>query len=564
MFRLLGLIALCSFQQSIDFDIDLPDYFGEFMVNADASYTAKSVQPLAAVKIARYDISSSGVYLDSVLSDIRNRQWQPLKKSYPSMQILDWRGKLSILDGGGFEISFGDSIVLQRIAIHKTTMVVISWESPANNLDAARKCLDSFVIPETWLASNLVVNDIYRGNGPKGLAADYPGTLAISVSLADSNTTNLLNFQVAFVADEDAPQYKWQLPELAVNGQILETGAVRYQLALNSENDSSIPNGVFRLNENDLMAFDPLWLALPAFDNDLEYTSPAWQLNLEYAPHLIAVSAPMVHVELNKDTKLKNSRTQMVPSGQSWPFFAVANYRSQQTDDFNWFLRLDSKSKLPDEAVTELLALDALLSKRLGAHKLPFTVASFPYSGDRLFSGLLVFDEQRGWFDSPSDTTIDEFSRRVHLARSLCEYRFGIECHGLGSASLFLTRSLAEYLAYKLLLAASYSDEAQSMLDFWRLNEKNGGEMTQALSITQVYDLYGARRLLSFGATVWMDIASKLGDAKFNELCQSIYGTAGYTASDLSKMLTQLQGNLDWPQYFQQHIFGNKALPKTK
>jgi hypothetical protein len=60
-----------------------------------------------------------------------------------------------------------------------------------------------------------------------------------------------------------------------------------------------------------------------------------------------------------------------------------------------------------------------------------------------------------------------------------------------------------------------------------------------------------------------MDIASKLGDSKFNKLCQSIYATEGYTASDLSKMLTQLQGNLDWQQYFQQHIFGNKALPKN-
>ena len=147
MFSLLGLIALCSFQQGHEFDINLPSYFGEFRSDAAASFIAKSTEPLAAVKVARYDISSSGAHLDSVLSDIRKRQWQPMAQSYPSMVIANWRGKVSVLDGGGFDITTSDSIILQRIAIHETLMVVISWESPLSKSDDARKCLDSFVIP---------------------------------------------------------------------------------------------------------------------------------------------------------------------------------------------------------------------------------------------------------------------------------------------------------------------------------------------------------------------------------------------------------------------------------
>ena len=564
MFSLLGLIALCSLQQGIEFDINLPNYFGKFQSAGDASFIAKSTKPLAAVKVERFELSSSGVHLDSVLNDIRKRQWQPMAQSYDSMVITPWSGNVSVLDGGGFDITTSDSIILQRIAIHETLMVLISWESPLRNSVDGRKCLDSFVIPQSWLASHLVVNDIYRGNGAHGLARDYPGTLAISVSLSNSNATNLIDIEVSFVGHENAPTFEWKLPELAIDGKVLDSGAIHYQLALNTGDDISTPNGIFRLNENDLIAFDPLWLAVPKFANDVEYLSPAWQLNIEYAPHLIAVSAPMIKAELNEKRKLKYSLTQIVPSGNSWPFFAVANYRARKVDDFKWFLRLDSKSKLPDDVIEDILLLDKVLDNLLGEHKTPFTVSSFPYSGDRLFSGLLVLDEQRGWFDSPTDTSIDNFSRRVHLARILCEYRFGIESRGRGSAKLFLTRSLAEYFAQQLLEKSGYEDEAKSMSDFWASNESNAGGLPQALSLTPVNDLYGARRLLSYGAIVWENIASRLGADKFNELCKQIYLKPAYSADDILKMLMQTAPDNDWSKYFQQHIFGNQLLRSDK
>ena len=215
---------------------------------------------------------------------------------------------------------------------------------------------------------------------------------------------------------------------------------------------------------------------------------------------------------------------------------------------------------MPDGVISELLLLEKVLDAQLGTHKIPFTVSSFPYSGDRLFSGLLVFDEQRGWFDAPMDTSIDSFSRRVHLARILCEYRFGIESTGRGSAKMFLTRSLAEYLAQQLLEGAGYDDEAKSMSDFWKLNESNAGGLPQALSLTPVNDLYGARRLLSYGAIVWANIASKLGTEDFNELCRQIYSKPAYSADELLKMLMQASPDNDWSKYFQQHVFGNQLL----
>ena len=138
MFSLLGLFALCSFQQGLEFDINLPNYFAEFQPDGDASFTAKSTEPLAIVKVARYEISISGVHLESVLNDIRKRQWQPMAQNYPSMAITDWSGKVSVLDGGGFDVTTSDSIILQRIAIHETLMVVITWESPRSKSDDAR------------------------------------------------------------------------------------------------------------------------------------------------------------------------------------------------------------------------------------------------------------------------------------------------------------------------------------------------------------------------------------------------------------------------------------------
>ncbi|MFT7517583.1 MAG: hypothetical protein ACI84O_001378 [Myxococcota bacterium] len=565
MFSLLGVITLfCCQQTAVEFEIELPSYFGEFTVNADASFSAKSTQPLAAVKVSRFEIGASGAFLDSVLKDIRQRQWQPFTKTYPALSIKDWRGKVSMLDGGGFEVAFNGSTILQRIAIKETLMVVISWEAPSTYAEQGRECLNSFVIPRQWLSTQLATSDMYQGNGPRGIAQQYPGTLAINVSLKNINSSKMMDFEVVFIGDDNAPEFKWQLPDFAVNVSELINGGIHYQLAANDIQDANSANGIFRFSENDVTAFDPLWLALPAFDSDIEYTSPAWQLKLEYAPHLIAVSAPMQKVELNESARYKESLTQIVPAGKSWPFFAVANYRSTVTNDFKWFLRLDSKSKLPGSNISELLRLDRKLSDKLGAHHLPFTVASFPYSGDRLFSGLLILDEDRGWFDYPSDSHLDDVSRRVLLARSLCQYRFGIECLGQGSAKLFLTSSLAEYLSYELLLSAGYDHEASLILKYWQLKEQQSGPLPQALSLLDVNDLYGSRRLLSFGSLVWRDIALRLGAEDFNKLCRKIYTMPGYSASDLLQMLQLTAGDIDvdWQKYFQRHIFGNQNLTK--
>jgi hypothetical protein len=129
---------------------------------------------------------------------------------------------------------------------------------------------------------------------------------------------------------------------------------------------------------------------------------------------------------------------------------------------------------------------------------------------------------------------------------------------------LFLTRSLAEYLAQQLLKKTGYEDEAKSMSDFWQLNENNSGSLPQALSLTPIYDLYGARRLLSFGSIVWQDIANRLGAKKFNDLCKQIYSKPAYSADDLLKMLLQVAPDNDWRKYFQRHVFGNQLLSSSK
>ncbi|MDP6964209.1 MAG: hypothetical protein QGF46_08610, partial [Planctomycetota bacterium] len=341
------------------------------------------------------------------------------------------------------------------------------------------------------------------------------------VSTTDQTTENqTLEFTVGFAPTDDAPKFKWQLPSFAINVIKNNDYSVSYQLHLGAPQQSNDSLGIFRFSDNDLMAFDPLWLATPVFEDEQHYLPPRWQLNLRYAPYLVAVSAPMLKVELDDATGLKTSLTQAVPAGKCWPFFAVANYRSLSTNDFKWFLRLDSKSKLPEEMVTQLLELNQQLDKLLGPQISEFTIASFPYSNDRSFPGLLVFDEQRNWFDSPTDNFLDGFSRRTHLARYLCEYRFGVECRGLGTASLFLTRSLAEFLSYLLLTESGLEKDAEKLQQHWRLKEQQHPKLAQALSLLTINDLYGPRRLLSFGALVWNDIFDKLGRKQFLSLCR--------------------------------------------
>ncbi|MBC8369221.1 MAG: hypothetical protein H8E25_04415 [Planctomycetes bacterium] len=563
MFSALGILALfCCQQSAIEFDIELPSYFGEFVDNGDASFTAKSTSPLAVVKVARYELATSGVYLDAVLADIKQRQWQPLSQSYSTFKIEDWKGNLSLLNGGGFEVYFNDSVVLQRIAVHNTMMVVLSFEGPSIHLQEARDSLDSFSIPPHWMPSAAVISDMYQGNGPSGLSQDYPGILDISVSLSQISESKLIGFEINFLGNDSAPAFKWQLPSSALNSKVTTSGGIRYQLPLGDIKNPNNQNGLFRFTENDITAFDPLWLALPLFDSDVAYNSPAWRINLAYAPHLVGVSAPMATVEVNNDDHLKHSSTVVVPAGKSWPFFAIANYRPLVTNDFKWFLRLDSKSKLPQDMMTELLLLDSNLSNRLGPHLLEFTVASFPHSGDRLFSGLLIFDESQGWFDSPTDTMLNDVPRRVLLARALCEYRFGIECLGLGTAKLFLTRSLAEFLSYQLLLDADYGSEAETMLSGWLEQEKAAGPLPQALSLIDVGDLYGSRRILSYGALVWLEIHKLLGRSAFDKLITSIYTQGDYSAVDLLHRLQSVKISYDWNAFFKRHIFGNQAIVK--
>jgi hypothetical protein len=111
-----------------------------------------------------------------------------------------------------------------------------------------------------------------------------------------------------------------------------------------------------------------------------------------------------------------------------------------------------------------------------------------------------------------------------------------------------------------LLEGAGYADEAKSMSDFWESNESNAGSLPQALSLIPISDLYGARRLLSYGSIVWANIAGRLGPEKFNELCRQIYSKPAYSADELLKMLVQAAPDNDWSKYFQQHVFGNQLL----
>ncbi|MGB0954047.1 MAG: hypothetical protein ACPG31_12570 [Planctomycetota bacterium] len=574
MAGLLSTILLVVAQQTspLPFEFDLPQGYAAFEPSGHGAWTSLRDDANASFRVHHFEIER-GALPEAIAQYIRDNSWNPtLANVEHSMEA--WKGTIDGIPGAGWIIQYKNGaqnlVVLQRIATQGDRMVMLVWEGPANAQSGIEKLLDGFRIPADWLAVPPPEVDIYRGMGPRADMQPFPGSLSIEVQVHAFFELEAIDVTVDYLPGlgpvAEGP-LTWHLPAGAIAlplDEDLGGRRKRYRIPLHEDAGLGSPFGITRVGANSFSALDPQWLAIPSVADDLtRLYPPAWSLRLLHPSNLEPLAGVLEEQAFNETHKALHTSFQSHQAGLIWPFFLVADYELRQTSGVNWHLRLDSKASLEEDTMREIVRLRNALEHWLPGGAKSWTVASFPWIGDRVMPGLLVLDEQRGWFHQPVDALDQGLTRRVQLARLLCQERAGIRQHGLGSASFFLDASLAEYLSARLLEQAGNQNDADALQASWRLAEAQAGELLLPLSLHEIGDLYGPRRLLSFGPLVWQAMEQACGREAFDAFLQETLAQPGWwSTQDLEARLKKVAPDVDWDAFFLRHVYG-RELPQA-
>jgi len=458
--------------------------------------------------------------------------------------------------------------VLQRIAIQGDSMTSVLWEGPTAGQSHAASILDAFVMPQAWLSIPAPKVDIYRGLGPHAEAPLFPGKLEVEVFLPAFQEDAYITVRTTYtpgLGPTPNQNFTWQLPAGALaQKQEDDLGGRRvvYRIPMGEDSGFGAAYGITRLEGQEFSALNPLWLALPSPVLGMKNVQPpAWKLSVTHLANLEALSTHVVSKSFDEINKAIITEFEAVPAGVAWPFFLIGDFRLRQTAGRNWHLRLNSNATLEEDAMREIVRLHKVLDQWMPGVSEHWTVASFAWIGDRVMPGLLVLDEQRGWFGAPVDSAYEGLSRRTGLAKLLCQEPFAVRSHARGSAALFLESSLAEYAAWRVLEAAGNQADADALLASWQLHEQQMGLLPLPLSLIEVGDLYGPRRLLSFGPLVWRAIEKNCGRAAFDAILrQQLQSQSWWSTADLEAALQTAKPAYAWDKFFRQHVYG-RTLP---
>jgi len=568
-------------QEPAPFTFDLPAGYESFVATParPGTWASRRQDGQARISVSHYTLGMPGAQLDAVLEDLATRQWQPLLKSVTAPSLERWTGSLSGLEAGGWEVQYlletKRMAISQHLALVGDQMIVLLWEGPAEARSAMDAVFDSLVVPDSWLPLPAPTVDPARGMGGE-LTTPFPGSLRIAVDLRAFGEEEALEFLVTHDATalsdptEQGTAMEWQLPPAATLMPASPSdgpNSVRYRLLLDEEHGLGNGYGITRLPGQSLAALDPLWLALPKSlaEAELFYAPPAWSLTVYHSAQLRALAAHPVLTSFNQDNGTMTSAMPELAAGQAWPFLILAEYQRRRDHEVDWWLRLDAKALTPEAVIRSWQALDQTANRLWGKVETP-TLASFPYIGDRVLPGLLLLDEQRGWFDKPIDSTLDGEPRLVALARLVAQQRFGAHLHGEGTAAQFLERSLAEYATARLLEQCGLpeaEDMAAELRKSWKLRELASPPLPLPLSLLPVDDLYGPRRLLSFGPLVWQAIADHLGEGSFDAMLQDqLAAPSRWSCATLEAALQARQPDYPWEAFLRASLYG-RELPQN-
>ncbi|MDA0667485.1 MAG: hypothetical protein O3A95_07805 [Planctomycetota bacterium] len=574
MIGLLTALVLASVQQtpSLPFQFDLPQGYSAFEESAEGpgSWVSTRKDEGASFRVRHYAVTP-GAIPAAVAKDIRDRMWAPRLHGIEH-GFEAWAGKVDGIEAAGWIISYqadrSSMTILERIAIQGEAMTMVVWEGPSAGQEAASKILDDFTVPEAWLSMPAPEYDIYRGLGPSANAPMFPGGLEIDVFLHSFAVDEFFTVRITYIpglAPITTQDLSWVIPEGAsVQEQVDDLGGRRivYRIPMDQASGLGGSYGITRLEGQEFSALNPLWLALPSPAASMRNVqAPAWKMTITHLANLEAISTSVTRKDFDEANKATITEFDGLQAGVAWPFFLIGDYELHQTSNQNWHLRLDSKATLPEDAMLEVMRLRKVLDEWLPRNHSHWNLASFAYIGDRVMPGLIVLDEQRNWFTSPVDGTLDGLSRRTALARLLCQEPFGARLHGRGSAALFLEASLAEYATWRLLEAAGNQADADALQKQWRSSESQAGKLPQPLSMLESGDLYGPRRLLSFGPLVWQAIEKQCGREAFDAILREKMAEGfSWSTQDLEVALKAINPKIDWDAFFLKHVYG-RHLP---
>ena len=573
---MLGILAISVLawaqQQPLapPFELPLPAGFEEFTQNADGMgvWTAPRSDGIAKFEVSHFLLGSFGANAKAVAENYRQNHWLPLLGEREH-SFTAWQGKLDSYSAEGWEITYSQGsrkmMVVQRLTIQGDRMTMVLWEGMAAAVDDARTRLAAFRMPLEWVPAPPPEVDIYAGLGANGTAAVFPGSFHLEVRVPPAEIAAQIEVDITYVpglAPVASGEFQWHLPqdaEVMAVKEDLGGRRIRYRLPLTEEGT----NGLTRINKDSFSALDSLWVAVPTFlfDSKTGFEPPAWTLRVLHPPHLLSLGTEQMALEFSEELNANITDFVPMPAGRAWPYFMVGAYKKEQTSGLNWHLRLDSKSRLTHDTVRELMRLRPILDQWMPGSSEVWSVASFQYIGDRVLPNLLVLDEELDWFQAPVDVELNGLTRRVTLARLLCQQRFGSRLHGLGSAKLFLDVSLAEYATWRLLSQSDNQADADALLAQWKLAEEYAGKLPMPVSLLDSSDLFGARRLLSFGPLVWMAIEKRCGRIAFDAMLQDLLQQPrSWTTADLEAELSKRQPAVDWTAFMRQHVYG-RTMP---
>ncbi|MCP4094067.1 MAG: hypothetical protein GY747_11520 [Planctomycetes bacterium] len=578
MLGILSLTLLAWAQQPVaaPFEMSLPVGFNEFTQtdNGQSSgvevWVASRKDGQANFQVMHQWLGSVGAIAESVAVTQREGQWLPLLGQREHTMDA-WTGTLDTLEGAGTEIRYNQGptpmMIIERIAIEGDSMTVLLWEGLAAADEDARKTLDSFVMPQAWISTPPPEVDIYRGLGPNGTALPFPGSFQINASVVSEENSDDLRLEIDLTYVPDVTpvangEFLWQLPPGARALPVDEDLGGRrtlYSLPITGQGD----HGLIRISRDSFSALDALWLAVPSFltESKAGYQPPAWTLEVIHPPHVLSLGPVQEAVQFSERLGKRITSFKKVDAGLAWPYFLVGSYKREQTKGLNWHLRLDSKAKLTHDSVQELVRLRGVLDQWLPGASKDWTVTSYNFTGDRVLPNLLVLDEDKQWFQAPVDAKLQDLSRRVTLARLLCQERFGTRLQGLGTAKQFLDASLAEYATWRLLQQSDNQRDAEELLAWWNAREQLLGNLPMPLSLLDTSDLFGAQRLLSFGPLVWVSIEQKLGRESMDAMLQGLLTSPRrWSTLDLEELLKKRQPDVDWATFLRKHVYG-RNLP---
>lgn len=568
------LLALVPQQAEVPFTLELPEGYEAFAPTPGrpGSWSARRGDGQAQVMVSHYDLGMPGAQLGAVLEDIATRKWRPMLAQLPDTSLERWSGEIGGLEAGGWEVRYRNGeramAISERLALAGDRMVVLVWDGPEAAREGMESSLASLVVPAAWLPLPPPQVDPARGLGG-GLPLAFPGSLRVEVDLRGFAEAQELAFLVVHEGEAATPNGGWRLPLAAVRADRQESdpaASVRYRLKMDEDHGLGASYGITRLPGQTFAALDPLWLALPEelAASGRNYAPPAWSLRAFHSAHLRVMTARPVETVFQESDGTMVSTMAALEAGRAWPFLVLGEYRLRRDDGVDWWLRLDAKARTPEEVVRAWKALEASATKLWGVDMAP-TLASYPYVGDRVLPGLLLLDEEQGWFDRPMDGSLDSTPRLVALARLVAQQRFGARLRGSGTATQFLERSLAEFAAARLLETSGLSDAealAAELRADWRNREEEAGELPLPLSLLPIEDLYGPRRLLSFGPLVWEAIEGRIGREAFDAMLRKLLTEPRrWSCADLESLLAAAAPEADWESFLRASVYG-RELPR--